>query len=91
MNGTMKSNATPLHLVLVAMFSFDVDLPDPLPPVFLVVPFDAAEEGGAAVGEDPAAALVVVEAAFFSQLGALQFLQHLLFRSVGCQPDLQCG
>ena len=85
----MRSNTTPLHFV--AMFFLDVFWFDPLLPVFLVVPFDAAEEGGAAVGEDPAAALVVVEAAFFSQLGALQFLQHLLFTSVGCQPDLQCG
>ena len=89
MNGTMRSITTPLHFA--AMFFLDVFWFDPLPPVFLVVPFDAAEEGGAAVGEDPAAALEVVEAAFFSQLGALQFWQHLLFRSVGCQPNLHHG
>ena len=91
----MRTITTPLHFA--AMFFLDVFWFDPLPPVFLVVPFDAdggegaAEEGGAAVGEDPAAALVVVEAAFFSQLGALQFLQHLLFTSSPFQPNLHHG
>ena len=85
MNGTMRSNATPLHLVLVAMFFFDVGWPDPLPPAFLVVPPDAgagegAAEGEGAAGPEPEAAL-----------GALQFLQHLLVTSVPCQPNLHHG
>ena len=85
MNGTMRSNATPLHLVLVAMFFFDVGWPDPLPPAFLVVPPDAGAAEGA--DEEEGAAGPELEAA----LGALQFLQHLLFRSVGCQPNLHHG
>ena len=79
MNGTMRSNTRPLHLV--AMFSLDVGLFwfDPPPLVFFVVPPDAGPEEGAA---DPE-----LEAA----LGALQFLQHLLVTSVPCQPNLHHG
>ena len=68
MNGTMRSNAAPLHLV--AMFSLDVGLFwfDPPPLVFFVVPPEL----------EPA-------------LGALQFSQHLLLRSPGCQPNVQKG
>ena len=80
MNGTMKSNTTtPLHLV--AMFSLDVGLFwfDPPPLVFFVVPPDAGPEEGAAGPE--------LEAA----LGALQFSQHLLLGSMGCQPNVQKG
>ena len=85
MNGTMRSNATPLHLVLVAMFFFDVGWPDPLPPAFLVVPPDAGAAEGA--DEEEGAAGPELEAA----LGALQFLQHLLVTSVPCQPNLHHG
>ena len=76
MNGTMRSNTRPLHLV--AMFSLDVGLFwfDPPPLVFFVVPPDAGPEEGAAAPE--------LEA-------ALQFSQHLLLGSMGCQPNVQKG
>ena len=78
MNGTMRSKTRPLHLV--AMFSLDVGLFwfDPPPLVFFVVPPDAGPEGAA--GPELEAAL-----------GALQFSQHLLLGSMGCQPNVQKG